>query len=238
MNLLSSSDSSSFPKKYSGLLHVTAGSLLKGFSNVDDTHRQYATTHNFLFRLSNLSISNQLLENKSSLGNFQNYLFCRKNFYYLQENDPTRKHKRLTEVSTICTMQNCIFSLIHLKFCSNASTSLKKTKKWIFRWLVSQSRLMSLLNFHVLFLYHHLSLWQVHGFSCISPNRINSRKGFYRRGQDRKPELGSLQLPGRRLQPGKCQPLPQATIERMRGQGVQWKTQAGHLEEFLYEKGC
>lgn len=109
MNLLSSTDSSSFPKKYSGLLHVTAGSLLKGFSNVDDTHRQYATTHNFLFRLSNLSISNQLLENKSSLGNFQNYLFCRKNFYYLQENDPTRKHKRLTEVSKICTMQLYIF---------------------------------------------------------------------------------------------------------------------------------
>lgn len=38
MNLLSSSDSCSFPKKKSGLLHVTAGSLLKGFSHVDDAN--------------------------------------------------------------------------------------------------------------------------------------------------------------------------------------------------------
>lgn len=38
MNLLSSSDSCSFPKKYLGLLHVTTGSLVKDSSHVNDAN--------------------------------------------------------------------------------------------------------------------------------------------------------------------------------------------------------
>lgn len=101
----------SFPNKKLGLLRVTAGFLLKGFSNMDAAN----TVSLWLFKIFSPSCQIQMsvtsYENTNLHWATSKIILCRKNFYYLREKPLQKVDIKLKDwlKSRVYTMQLHIF---------------------------------------------------------------------------------------------------------------------------------